>query len=68
MSTDIDSGNEAFVKKLEQMYQNYGIDTSNMSDDEFERLRKMYRRKGRDIDKDLKDSEKFKDRFENDIV
>lgn len=56
------------AKKIEKMYQNYGINTADMSDEEFERICDLYRKHRRDIDVDLKKSEKHKDRFEDDIV
>lgn len=59
---------DAITKKIEKLYQNYGIDVSEMDDEEFERLRSSYRNRGKDIDKDLESSEKFKDRFIDDIV
>lgn len=57
-----------FIKKIEKLYQNYGIDTSNMDEDEFERLRSSYQSRGKNIDLDLEKSEKYKNQFENDIV
>jgi hypothetical protein len=59
---------DALSKKIEKMYQNYGLDTSNMTDDEFERMKSQYINNGKNIDVDLKESEKFKERFANDIV
>ncbi len=58
--------NDEIIKKLEKMYQNYWIDTSNMDEEEWERLRKQYLKK--DLDSDLKKSEKYKDQFSEDIV
>lgn len=57
-----------FIKKIEKLYQNYGIDTSNMDEDEFERLRSSYKTPGKNIDVDLENSEKYKNQFEDDIV
>jgi len=59
---------DSISKKLEKMYQNYGINTSDMSDDEFDRIKESYLKEGKDLDDDLKKSEQFKERFENDIV
>jgi hypothetical protein len=59
---------DSLKKKLEKIYKNYGLDTSNMSDDEFERMREFYCQNGKDIDEDLKESERHKDRFVDDIV
>jgi len=55
-------------KKIEKMYRNYGIDTSDMTEDEFSRMKKLYLDGGKSIDKDLKDSEQYKERFADDIV
>jgi hypothetical protein len=57
-----------FSKKLERLYENYGIDTSSMEDDEFERLGKAYISSGKNIDDDLKESEKYRGKFSDDIV
>lgn len=59
---------DEFIKKIEKLYQNYGIDTSNMDEDEFERLRASYQVHGKNIDNDLEKSEKYKNQFEDDIV
>lgn len=59
---------DSIVKKIEKLYQNYGIDITDMSDDEFERLKASYEQKSRNIDKDLKDSEQHNGKFENDIL
>jgi len=59
---------DALRKKLEKIYKNYGLDTSNMTDDEFERMKEFYGQNGKDIDEDLKESEKYKDRFVDNIV
>ena len=55
-------------KKIEQLYQNYGIDTSNMTDEEFERLDEMYSKFGRNLDADLRESEKHKDKYSEDVI
>lgn len=57
---------DEIIRKLEKMYQNYGIDTSNMDEEEWERLKKQYQKK--DLDSDLKKSEEYKDKFLDDIV
>lgn len=59
---------DEFIRKIERLYQNYGIDTSNMDEDEFERLRSSYQARGKNIDHDLEKSEKYKNQFEDDIV
>jgi len=68
MSRKAPQEKSGLAKKIESMYQNYGIDTSNMSDEEFDRICDLYRRQKEDIDADLKKSEEFKERFEDDIV
>ena len=59
---------DPLIKKIERLYHNYGLDTTNMADEEFERILKLYKKKGKDIDGDLRASEQYKDRFANDIV
>jgi hypothetical protein len=56
------------IKKLIKMYGNYGMDISNMSEDEFERLKNLYLHPSKNLDSDLKESEKHKDRFVDDIM
>lgn len=55
-------------KKVAEIYHNYGIDTSNMEDSELESIAEMYYSMGRDIDADLKESEKHKDKFGEDLI
>lgn len=59
---------DSLTRKIEKLYRNYGISTENIADDELERLKDMYKRKGQSIDKDLKESEKYKERFEDDTI
>jgi hypothetical protein len=59
---------EAEIKKIRKMYQNYGLNTANMSEDELDRLYQSYKATGKDLDKDLKDSEKFLSVFGEDII
>jgi hypothetical protein len=59
---------DALVRKIETMYRNYGLDTSNMSEDEFDRIKRSYQETGKSIDVDIKASEKFKKRFSEDIM
>jgi hypothetical protein len=57
------------IRKITKMYENYGMDISNMSEEEFERIKQLYRNTNKaDLDADLKKSEKFKDRFADDIM
>tara|TARA_R110000824_G_scaffold59797_1_gene160287 strand:+ start:41 stop:271 length:231 start_codon:yes stop_codon:yes gene_type:complete len=51
---------DELIEKIKEMYSNYGIDISNMSDDEFERIKEQYlKRQDSSIDKDLKRSKKY---------
>lgn len=59
---------EADIKKIKKMYQNYGLNTSNMSEDELDRLYQSYKKPGKNLEKDLKESEKFLTVFEEDII
>ena len=56
------------VKKIIKMYENYGIDVSNISEEEFDRIKNLYKSTKKDINSDLKNSEKFKGRFDDDII
>jgi hypothetical protein len=56
------------TKKIIKMYENYGMDVSNMSEEEFERIKSLYKTMKKDIDKDLRDSEKYKGSFGDDIM
>lgn len=55
-------------KKIAEIYHNYGIDTSNMEDSEIDNIVEMYISMGRDIDADLRESEKHKDKFGEDLI
>lgn len=55
-------------KKIEQLYQNYGIDTSSMTEEEFQRLAEMYSKNGVDLDADIQNSERHKDKFSEDVI
>ena len=50
------------------MYKNYGIDISNMAEEEFERMKELYVHRGEDIDFHLKESEKYSGKFVEDIL
>jgi hypothetical protein len=56
------------VKKIVKMYENYGIDISDMAEEEFERIKNLYTETGADLDADLKKSAKYKDIFADDIM
>lgn len=59
---------EADIKKLKKMYENYGINTSDMSDEEFDRLYKQYLNSNKNLNEDLKDSEKYSHIFDDDMI
>ena len=56
------------IKKLKKLYENYGINTSDMSEEEFERLYNQYVSSGKNINKDLKDSEQYSKAYDDDII
>lgn len=56
------------IKKIMKMYENYGIDVSNMAEEEFERIKDLYKQSQKDLDADLKKSEKYKGLFDEDIM
>lgn len=62
-----DNKSDTLIKKILRMYKNYGLDISDMSEEEFIRVRREYEKKC-SIDKDLKESEKFADKFTEDII
>jgi hypothetical protein len=51
---------DLIVEKIKEMYSNYGIDISDMGDEEFLRLKEQYASKPGSLDDDLKASEKHK--------
>ncbi len=56
------------VRKIKKIYQNYGINTDDMSDDEFERLYQAYQDKKSDIENDIKKSEEHSSKFNDDEI
>jgi hypothetical protein len=60
---------DAIIKKIKQLYSNYGIDISDMSDDEFSRIKDQYlEKKVGALDDDLKASEKYIPDFAEKII
>ena len=59
---------ESFTRKVERLYHNYGMNTADMSDDEFQRICDSYKVNEKNIDRDLRESEKHKERFTEDII
>lgn len=59
---------EPLVRKILKLYENYGLDISDMDEDELNRLVELYKSGVSNIDKDLKKSSKHAGKFENDIL
>lgn len=59
---------DVLTKKIIKMYKNYGLDVSNMSDEEISRIREKYEKMGSNIDNDLKKSEKYSGNFSDHIL
>ena len=55
-------------KKIVELYNNYGIDVSEMAEDELERIIQAYKLEKRSIDDDIKDSKQYIEKFEDDIL
>jgi hypothetical protein len=56
------------TKKIEKIYLNYGIDISDIDEDELERLKQKYAQNKKQLEQDLKESEKHKDSFVDDVI
>jgi len=63
-----DNKADPFLKKLIRLYKNYGLDISNMSEEEVERIRDRYDRTESSLDIDLKKSEKYSNKYAEDII
>lgn len=61
-------GNTHIQDKIERLYTNYGIDTSTMGEEEFDRLVEEYSRKPENLEADLQKSEEYKDKFSEDLI
>lgn len=59
---------ESAIRKIKKIYENYGINTTDMSEEELDRLYQQYMSSGKSLDDDLKESEKFSSLFEEDII
>lgn len=59
---------DSVTKKIMKIYKNYGLDINPMSDEEFARMKELYRQKKENIDEDLKKSEKFYKEYSEDII
>jgi hypothetical protein len=51
------------IKKIKKLYNNLGIDTEDIEEDEFVKIAQEYEASGQKIDKDLKESEKHQGKF-----
>lgn len=60
--------NDPIVKKIIKIYENYGMDISNMSEEEFERLRSKYVGNKAQLNQDVKNSEKYRGKFTDDVL
>lgn len=57
------------IRKIKKIYQNYGINTDDMSEEELDRLYHDYRKGKSNLESDIKDSEKYSSTFtEDDII
>lgn len=56
------------IKKIKKLYENYGINTDEMDEEELERLFHQYKSSKQNLDQDLKNSEKFSSTFEDDDI
>lgn len=65
-----DDSKDIVTKKIIKMYQNYGIDVADMSDEEFNRIKESYTnpKTKSNIDTDLKKSEQFIEIYKEDII
>lgn len=63
-----DAKYELGIKKIKKIYENYGINTSDMSDEELDRLYHQYSKKNKSIDDDLRQSEKCSSQFGDDVI
>lgn len=61
-------GYNRIYEKIERLYENYGIDTAAMDEEEFDRLILDYIKKPGKLDEDLEKSEKHKNKFSEDII
>jgi hypothetical protein len=59
---------DTLTKKILKLYKNYGLDVSSISDEEIERIKPSYKKKGNNIDSDLKKSEDYIDEFAGNII
>jgi len=60
---------DKYIVKIKEMYKNYGIDVSDMSDEEFIRIKEQYLSKLRgDLDQDLEASRKHFEALSKDII
>ena len=61
--TKIDLEEEAIRKKVDKMYENYGIDPSNSDDSDLTRVYRHYKSNPKQLDVDYEKSKKHADQF-----
>ncbi len=59
---------DRMIAKLRQMYENWGIDTTDMEEDELQRVLRPYISGERSLEKDLKASAVHAKKFKDDII
>lgn len=60
---DIDSVDEGVKKKVNKMYQNYGIDPENSDDSDLSRVYRHYKSNPKQLESDYQKSKKHADLF-----
>ena len=53
-------------KKLDKMYENYGIDSSGMDDGDLSRVVRYYFENKEELDSDYEESKRYSGRFDDD--
>jgi hypothetical protein len=56
------------LKKIRKIYENYGIDTSDMSEEELDRIYHQYKKTNRSIENDVRESERYSAVFDEDDI
>ena len=63
-----DGGLTKFEEKVNEIYQNYGIDTKSMDENDLIDVYNYYAQRPKELDVDLDKSRKFYGKFDNDIL
>jgi uncharacterized protein YpuA (DUF1002 family) len=61
--TKTDQAEEALRKKVDQMYENYGIDPHGSDEEDLTRVYRHYRDNPEQLEDDLKKSKEYSDQF-----